>query len=133
MAADAVQRLFDRQHIRIDCRLLYKLNNRIKRHVWMMQKNIAAADLCENILLVVHARHRLRLIRLITVLIHAFYSVQLHQERQIQRPVDPVNIVFFYIKFLLQDLEQLRIHLILDLQADDLAPLALFQLLLDFL
>ena len=36
ISADTVQRLLNRQHIRILCRLAYKIYNRVKAHIWMV-------------------------------------------------------------------------------------------------
>ena len=133
IAADPVQRLLDREHIRIRRRLLYELNHRLEGHIRMMQQDIASADLRKNIFLIVHARNRLWAVRRIAVRVHPVNPVQFHQKGQIKRSADPIDIILFYRKLLLQNFQKLRLHFILYLQTDDLSPLTLLQLLLNLL
>ena len=73
----------------------------------MMQQDVASADLRKNIFLIVHARNRLWTVRRIAVRVHPVNPVQFHQKGQIKRPVDPINIILFYRKLLLQNFQKL--------------------------
>ena len=65
--------------------------------------------------------------------VHPVNPVQFHQKGQIKRSADPIDIILFYRKLLLQNFQKLRLHFILYLQTDDLSPLTLLQLLLNLL
>ena len=131
MSTNSIQSLFDCKYTRIFCCLPYKIYNRIKAHIWMMQKYISFSDHLENIFIILKFRYRSRLITWCFILIKTFCSVNLHQHGQIQRSIDGKNICVFDIKFHLQNIQQTFIHLIFHFQTDHLAPLAFLQLLLD--
>ena len=131
--ADTVQRLLDCKDIGILCGALDKLHHRVKALVRVMQKNVSLPDIRKDIVVIHQFRNRRRGVFRNLVLFESLQTVQLHQERQIQRSRDVENILFPDAEFRLQNFQQPLVDLILHLQADDLAPLALFQLFLDFL
>ena len=109
MTAHAVKRDLDGQNIRIISRTADEVHDRIKGFVRMRQENILFPDCIKQIhpIRQVHKRrNRLRDVRLFLQVFKALHPVQLHQEGQIQRSAD--------------------------LEPDDLAPLTLPELFLDF-
>ena len=98
----------------------------------MVKEHISLPDHLENVLAGIRkCRNYSRGIFRLFILVEAILAVHLHQHSQIQRPVDVENILFLNVKFLFQNAKKSGIDLILHFQADHLAPLALFQLLLD--
>ena len=99
----------------------------------MVQKDIPLPYIGKNIIVIHKSRNRLRRIRRRFQLIKAVHSVHFHQKRQIQRTVNFINIIISHGKLPFQDLQETFINLLLHLQTDHLAPLALLQLLLNLL
>ena len=99
IAADTVKSLFNSQHFRIFGSLPYKIHHRIKTHVWMVEKNILSADLGKDIFVCHHLLDRRRGIWRHLQIIKAFQLIHFHQECQIQRSVDIMDIFLFHIKF----------------------------------
>ena len=135
MTAHAVKRDLDGQNIRIISRTADEVHDRIKGFVRMRQENILFPDCIKQIhpIRQVHKRrNRLRDVRLFLQVFKALHPVQLHQEGQIQRSADLVDGIRSDSEFLLQNLEQLFVHPVLILKPDDLAPLTLPELFLDF-
>ena len=60
-------------------------------------------------------------------------AVHFHQEGEIQRAVDPVDIILLNGKLLFDDGKKLFINARFHFQTDGLAPLSLLQLLFDLL
>ena len=133
IAADAVQGLLDGQHLRIGGSVFDKFHNRIKGLVRVMEQDIPFADFLKDVAVRRQLLHRRRHMLRILQLVKARKAVHLHQEGQVERPVDLIDGLVPDVKFLPQKLEQLLVYLLLYLQADHLAPLAFFQLLLDLL
>ena len=99
----------------------------------MMQKNIALFNIFKDRKLRVNLRNLLRRILFLLQMFKTVQSVQLHQEGQIQRSVDPVHILIRHVHCFFQILQQALIHTVIHFQLDNLAPLAHAQLLLNLL
>ena len=131
IAADTVQSLLDSQYIRILCSLAYKINYRIKAHVWMMKENISFTDHLENIFVVLEGWYRSRHMLFRLVLLIAFHTVNFHQHGKIQRTVNIKNILILDLKLCFQDIQQSFICFFFYFHANHFAPLTFLQLFLD--
>ena len=78
MSTNSIQSLFDCKHTRIFCCLPYKIHNRIKGFVWMMQKNIPFADCGKNVTSRCNFRHLLRRIRFIAEMVISVNPIHFH-------------------------------------------------------
>ena len=125
VAADAVQRLLDGQHLRVTGRAAHKPHHRVKALVGMVQENVPFADVGENIVLIHQRGHRLGGIPGRFEMVKSPQPVHLHQEGQIQGAVNVENVLAVDGQLFFQDLQQAFIHARLDFQTDRLAPLAL--------
>ena len=131
--AHAVQRLFDCQDIGIHGSFLYESDDRVERHIRMMYEDIPVPDNTEDILFPHKCRDGCRIIPVRFIGVKSRKSVHLHEEGEIDRPRNEENVVARDIEFFRQHFKKTLIHAFFDLKADDLSPLALFQLLLDLL
>ena len=131
MSTNSIQSLFDCKYTRIFCCLPYKIHNRIKAHIWMMQKYISFSDHLENIFIILKFRNRSRCIFRTLVFIKALHSVNLHQHSQIQRTRNIINVCILNLKLFFKNTQKTFIHLFFRFQANHFTPLTLFQLFLD--
>ena len=133
ISADTVQGLLDGQDLRIPCGAAHKVHHRIKALIWMVKQNIAFPDIGEYIILIHKGRHGLGHIPGHLEQLKAFQSVHPHKECQVQGTVDFKNILAVDGQLPAYNFKETLIHIVLDFQADGLAPLAFLKLLLDFL
>ena len=98
-----------------------------------MKQDISFSQLFKDTSLLHEFRYRLGNILLFLQMGKAFHPVHFHQEGEIQRAVDTVNILFLNGKLILDHAQQALIHTGFHFQPDRLAPLPLFQLLFNFL
>ena len=98
-----------------------------------MKQDIALSDIGEYIILIHKGRHGLGHIPGRLEQFKALQSVHLHKECQVQGTVNLKDILAVDGQFLPEDFKEALIHIILDFQADGLAPLTFLELLLDFL
>ena len=131
VAADTVQCLFDGKDSGVFRRLADEIHHRVETHIWMMQENIAFPDHLEDIFVSLETGHRGGRIFFRLVLVEPVQSVHLHEHGQIQRTLDAEDILVLDSEFCLEDLQKTFVHLLFRFQTDHLAPLTLFQLLLD--
>ena len=89
-----------------------------------MQENIPFPDIGKNIVLIHKGRVGLRGVSGSFQVVETVYAVHLHKECQIQGTVDGENIPGMDIQFFFQALKQPFVRVLLDLQADRLAPAA---------
>ena len=133
IAAHTVESLFDGQDLGVTCGLGNKVDDRLEGLVGVMHENIALADLFENITSGRQTRDLLRLgIAGFPQPLESVQTIQLHQESQIKRSIDLEDLFICHFEFLLQEVEEPGIHAVCHLQTDGIAPLSLFELLLDF-
>ena len=133
IAADPVQCLLDGQHLLILRSLLDEIHHRIESLVRMMEENISLLDLREDILSRRDSGIALGHIGLLAQILAACQAVHLHKEGKVDGTVDSVDIHLLNLEVFFQDLQKAFVYLVLDLQTDDLSPLALGQLFLDLL
>ena len=129
IAADPVEGLLDGQNLRILCRLPDKVHHRGKGLVRMVQQNISFEDFVKNMAAGRQLWHRLGRIPGRLQMPEALHAVNLHQHRQIQRPLNGINILGFYTQLLLQDLQKPLVAVGSHFQPDGLPPLTFLQLL----
>ena len=95
IAADAVKRLFDREHVGIRGCGRHKFRDRVKCLVRMMHKDVALPDLLEHVAPRRELRYGLRLrVTVLAQIVKSVYAVRLHEISQIQRSVELENEVF---------------------------------------
>ena len=100
----------------------------------MMQENILFADCSKNIVVaVLNLRYGSRYIFFSFERIKSIESIHFHQKRKIERSRNIINIGILDLEFCFQNLQKFFVHLFFYFQTDDLAPLAFFQLFLNFL
>ena len=133
VAADAVQRLLDGQHLRVAGCAAHKPHHRIEALVGMVQENVSFADVGENIVLIHQRGHRIGGIPGRFEMVKSPQPIHLHQEGQIQGTANVENVLAADGQLFFQNLQQALIHTRLYFQTDGLAPLALLQLLLNLL
>ena len=98
-----------------------------------MHEHVVFCDDFENILIVHKVDDRSRIVLRSFILVKSRKSVHFHKEREIDRTRNKEDIGFGDPEFLREDPKQPLIDALLDLKPDDLAPLALLELLLDLL
>ena len=99
----------------------------------MVQEDVPLADFVEDPAARRQLGHRLGRILRSLQMVKTLQAVHLHQYGQIQGPVYDVQIVFLDMELILQNPQQPPVAVGRHLQPNGLAPLALLQLLLDFL
>ena len=98
-----------------------------------MQEDIPLTDRGKHIASGRDLRHLDRLGQMGAIFLKTFHPVDLHQEGQIQRSVDPVDIIVRDVQLFFQRLEEALVDSFLDLQTDRLSPLSALDLLFDLL
>ena len=91
----------------------------------MVQQNVSFSDIGKYIVVIHKSRIGLGIIGRGFQVIKAFQPVHLHQKCEIQGPGDLIDVFGVNIQLFFQPLQYPLIHILLYLQADDLAPLAL--------
>ena len=98
-----------------------------------MQENILFPDPLKDVIVRLDLRHGLRCIRTVLEMLKPFQPVHFHQECEIQRSGNTVDIPLVDHQFLSDDVEQTPVDPLLDLEPDRLSPLSLLELLFNLL
>ena len=126
IAADSVERLLDRQNLRISRRLPNEPYHRLKALVGVMHENIALPDPFKHIRVLRQLRYRLGWqIAVLLQVVKTFHTIELHQKGKIQRSADGINIFFGNGQLLPDQLQEPAVDSVLHLQTDHLSPLSL--------
>ena len=133
IAADAIERLLDGHDLWVARGLLHEADDRVKAVVGMVQEDVPRPQGVKDAPLI-----RLQVVRdvraegLVLEMLKARQAIDLlHQEVQIERAVDAVDLVAAGLQRMAQKANQRIVRILGDLQADDGPPLALFEGFLD--
>ena len=118
IAAYTVQRLLNRQHLRVIRRSAHQLNNGVKAFVRVVQKNVTCADSGKQITVIRQLQRTLRHKWLVQPRPHPGHTDKLKEAGRVQRAVNLVNLhvrniqVFFQKSFYpaVVGFEQLQTH-----------------------
>jgi len=133
IAARAVERLLDREHLGIARRLLDELHHRRERVVGMMQHQVPFADRVEDPLARRERRAVRRHKRRILQVRPVDHLVETHQAEQVERPLQPDRLLLAEREVPAQLRAQRRIHAFLDFEPHGRAAPQVAQLFLDLL
>ena len=127
VAAGAIERLLDRQHVRIVRRLLEKIHHAGKIFIRMMQQNVALADGGENFLLLAQRFGHRRDKRRVAEFGQMIAVGQHHQPRGMQRAINQIQVVLGQLEGFQQRLADRRGAIVVNLQPHRVALAAVVQ------
>src|SRR5262247_581695 len=128
--AHAVERLFDRQHVRVARGLTQEFDHRRERLVGVMEQNVLVAYGVEDVFSGTQRRRRCRRERLVLQL-RQVELVERHQVGDVQGAVNRVDVLLLHLQRMAQQLDHVRAHPGGDLQPNAEAEAAVAHLLLD--
>src|SRR5262245_42587927 len=128
--AYAVERLFDRQHVRVARGLAQEFDHRRERLVGVMEQNVLMAYGVEDVISGTQRRRRCRRERLVLQL-RQVELVERHQVGDVQGAVNRVDVLLLHLQRMAQQLDHMRAHPGGDLQPNAEAEAAVAHLLLD--
>src|SRR5262245_9027503 len=128
--AHAVERLFDRQHVRVARRLAQEFDHGRDRLVRVMEQDVLMAYDVEDVFPRAQRRRRGRRERLVFQL-RQVELVERHQVGDVQGAVNRVNVLLLHLQRMAQQLDHVRAHSGGDLQPHAEAEAAVAHLLLD--
>ena len=103
VAAHTVQRLLNRQHLRIIGSIAHQLNYRVKAFIGVMQQNIIFTDSGEQITVIRQLQRTLWHKWLIQPRPHALHTDKFKEAGRIQRPVDFIDLHLRNIQIFLEE------------------------------
>ena len=127
VAAHTIQRLFNRQHLRIIGSIAHQLNYRVKAFIWVMQQNIIFTDSGEQIAVIRQLQRTLWHKGLIQPRPHALHTDKFKEAGRVQRSVDFIDLHLRNIQIFLQELFDTIIIRFEDFQTYSSAALTLTQ------
>ena len=133
VAAHTVQRLLNRQHLRVIGSIAHQLNYRVKAFIGVMQQNIIFTDSGEQIAVIRQLQRTLRHKGLIQPRPHALHTDKFKEAGRVQRSVDFINLHLRNIQIFLEEFFDTIIIRFEDFQANRSAALTLTQRFLNLL